>query len=50
MTKRELIEKMATEANISKAAAGRALEGLLGSITKTLARGEQISLIGFGRC
>ena len=49
MTKRELIETMATEANISKAAAGRALEGFLGSITETLAQGEQISLIGFGR-
>ena len=44
MTKHELIEKMAAEANISKAAAGRALKEFMQNVTMTLARGEQISL------
>lgn len=34
MTKAELIEKMATTAGISKAAAGAAFDELIGSITK----------------
>jgi len=33
MNKAELMEKMAKEAKVSKAAAGRALEGMIGAIT-----------------
>ena len=48
MNKSELIEHMATEADISKAAAGRALEALVGGIERTLKKGGTVSLVGFG--
>ena len=48
MQKSELTEKIAAEAGISKAAAGRALESLLDSVTRSLKGGERVSLAGFG--
>ncbi|MBK1693762.1 DNA-binding protein HU [Chromatium weissei] len=48
MNKSELIEKMAEAADISKAAAGRALDVMVDEITNTLKAGETVSLIGFG--
>lgn len=48
MTKTELIETMASEAEISKAAASRALAAATDAITKSLVDGEPVSLIGFG--
>ncbi len=48
MNKSELIEAMADAADISKAAAGRALDGLVDAITDSLKKGEAVSLVGFG--
>ena len=48
MNKSELIEKMAESADISKAAAGRALDGLVDAIKVALSQGDSVSLIGFG--
>jgi len=48
MKKAELIEAMADAAEISKAAAGKALDGLLDAILVALQRGEDVSLVGFG--
>ncbi len=48
MNKSELIDSIATSADISKADAGRALDATLEAITNTLKAGDQISLIGFG--
>ncbi|MEJ1356424.1 MAG: HU family DNA-binding protein [Candidatus Sedimenticola sp. (ex Thyasira tokunagai)] len=48
MNKTELIDAMADAADISKAAAGRALDGLIGGITDALKNGDQVSVIGFG--
>ncbi|MES9855456.1 MAG: HU family DNA-binding protein [Sedimenticola sp.] len=48
MNKTELIDAMADAADISKAAAGRALDGLIGGITEALKSGDQVSVIGFG--
>ena len=48
MLKSELIETIAAEAGIPKAAAGRALESLLDTVTRTLKGGERVSLAGFG--
>ena len=48
MNKTELIEHIATEADISKAAATRALESTLDAIKNTLKKGDSISLVGFG--
>jgi DNA-binding protein HU-beta len=48
MNKSELIEAIATSAQLSKADAGRALEGFTNAITQALQAGDTISLIGFG--
>jgi DNA-binding protein HU-beta len=48
MNKAELIEAMADAADISKAAAGRALDGMVDAITEAMKKGDQVSLIGFG--
>ncbi len=48
MNKAELIDAVAENADISKAAATRAVDTVLESITNTLKNGEQVALIGFG--
>ncbi|HMW23851.1 MAG TPA: HU family DNA-binding protein [Burkholderiaceae bacterium] len=48
MNKSELIDHIAEQADISKAAAARALEALLGGVTDALARGDSVTLVGFG--
>lgn len=48
MNKTELIEHIAKQADISKAAAARALEAMIGGVTSTLRKGEPVSLVGFG--
>lgn len=48
MNKTELIDHIAGEADISKAAAGRALDALVGAVKKALKKGEQVTLVGFG--
>ena len=48
MNKSELIEAIATKADLTKAASGRALEAVIETIVDTLAKGEDVSLIGFG--
>ena len=48
MTKAELIAQMAKDANISKAAAGRALDSFTASVTKALKKGAKVTLVGFG--
>ncbi len=48
MTKAELIDKAAAQSNVSKAEAGRVLDSLIGSVTQALAKGESVTLVGFG--
>ncbi|WP_092485482.1 HU family DNA-binding protein [Candidatus Ichthyocystis hellenicum] len=48
MNKSELIDVIAAEAEVSKVAAGRALEALLLSIRTTLKKGGTVTLVGFG--
>jgi len=48
MNKGELIETMADAADISKAAAARAFEGMVAAITEAMKNGDQVSLVGFG--
>ena len=48
MNKSELVDAIADGADISKSAAGRALDSALDAITTALQNGEQVSLIGFG--
>ncbi len=48
MNKSELIDSIAASSDISKAAAGRALDAALDSITDALKKGDQVVLVGFG--
>lgn len=48
MNKSELIDAIADSADISKAAAGRALEGTVAAITSALQSGDTVSIVGFG--
>ncbi len=48
MNKSDLIDVMAADAGISKAAAKKALESLTENVTKTLKKGDKVSLVGWG--
>ncbi len=48
MTKAEIIANMAKEAKITKAAAEKALNSFTGNVTKTLKKGDKLTLTGFG--
>ncbi len=48
MNKADLIDAIAESADISKAAAGRALDGMIDAITGALKKGDTVSLVGFG--
>lgn len=48
VNKSELIEHIAKQADISKAAAGRALEAVIGGVKTTLKKNGTVSLVGFG--
>ena len=48
MNKSELIDHIAQQADISKAAASRALEAAIDAITDALKNGDSVSLVGFG--
>lgn len=48
MNKSELIAEIVESAGISKAEAGRALDGLTDAIAVALKKGDSVSLIGFG--
>ena len=48
MNKAELIDEIADSADLSKAAAGRALDSAIDTITKALKKGDTVTLVGFG--
>ena len=48
MNKTDLIDHVAKQADISKAAAGRALDALVAAIKTTLRKGGSVTLVGFG--
>ena len=48
MNKTELIDAIARHADISKAAAGRALDATVNAIKGSLENGEMVTLVGFG--
>ena len=48
MNKSELVDHIAVEAEISKTAAGRALDALIGGVKATLKKGGSVTLVGFG--
>ncbi|MDT0293094.1 HU family DNA-binding protein [Mesonia ostreae] len=48
MNKTNLIDSMAEDAGISKAAAKKALESFLENVEGSLKKGDRVSLVGFG--
>jgi len=48
MNKAELIDVVAESADISKVAAGKAVDAVVDSITKALKKNDEVTLIGFG--
>ncbi|MCC5882828.1 MAG: HU family DNA-binding protein [Halomonas sp.] len=48
MNKSELIEAIAASADIPKAAASRALDAMVDTVTESLKKGDTVSLVGFG--
>lgn len=48
MNKSELIEAIAQEADLPKASAAKALDGMINSVTKALKSGDTVTLVGFG--
>ncbi len=48
MNKSELIDQIAKSADISKAAAGRALDAAIGAVKTSLKKGQMVTLVGFG--
>ncbi len=47
MNKSELIDAIAASADIPKAAASRALDAMVESVTESLKQGDSVSLVGF---
>ena len=48
MNKTELVEIVAKEAELSKAAAGNALDAVIAAVTKAVSKGDTVTLVGFG--
>lgn len=48
MNKADLIEQIAKDSKTSKVAAGRMIESLVNHVSKSLKRGERVTLVGFG--
>ena len=48
MNKGELVEKVAKECALGKAAAEQVLTSVLGAITDAMAAGDKVTLVGFG--
>ncbi len=48
MTKADLIDRIAKEANVTKAAAGKALDSFVDGVKKALKKGDKVALVGFG--
>ncbi len=48
MNKSELVEAVADQADLSKADAGRAVDGVIAAITNAMSKGEDVAMIGFG--
>ena len=48
MNKGELIESVAAAADLSRADATRAVDAVIDSVTRSLSKGDTVSLVGFG--
>jgi DNA-binding protein HU-beta len=49
MNKSQLIEAVASDSGLTKADSARAVESLIGTVTKSLKKGDEVSITGFGK-
>ena len=49
MNKSELVEAIHKDIGLSKADSARAIDSFLGTVTKTLKKGDEVILTGFGK-
>ncbi len=49
MNKSQLIDAVASDSGLSKADSARAIESLLDTVTRSLKKGEEVSITGFGK-
>lgn len=48
MNKNELISEVADKCGVTKAAAAECLDAFIDSVSKSMAKGEEVRLVGFG--
>jgi DNA-binding protein HU-beta len=48
MNKSALVARIAKDSGLSKADANRAIDSLVASVTRSLRKGEKVTLVGFG--
>jgi len=48
MNKSEFIDAVAAASGLTKADAGKAIDGMIDTVTTTLKKGDSITLVGFG--
>lgn len=48
MNKSQLVDAIAKESKLSKAASTKALDAIMGATKKSLKKGDKIALVGFG--
>ena len=48
MNKSELIDAVASAADLNKADASRAVDGVIAAVTEALKSGDQVTIVGFG--
>jgi DNA-binding protein HU-beta len=48
MNKAEIVARIAKDSGLTKTDAGKCVDALVDNITKTLKKGEKVTLVGFG--
>jgi DNA-binding protein HU-beta len=49
MNKSQLVDAVAADSGLSRADAGRAVDSVLATVTKSLKKGDEVSVTGFGK-
>ena len=49
MNKSQLVDAVAADSGLTKADSARAIESVLATVTKTLKKGDEVSITGFGK-
>ena len=49
MNKSELVDAIAADSGLTRADAGRALDSYVGIVNKTLKKGDEVAITGFGK-